>query len=388
MRASSALQRRETVTGISLALASFRLSAEEISKRSKLPVERVRSLMAGENPRLSEVQALSVGLRVPRRVLSGRKRASEADTLGMAFRAMPGLDTRNDVTLERVSAIVEASFRILPFRDAPSPLSIIERPNKPDYGNARQLAYQFRHRFLESDLVSPILNLPRIVGEIPGVILSLLKESRIEGASLSKGNYVFIFVSPRFNARMLFTLAHEVGHVLAGHIDGGAVVAEGASSIGASSKGGQREHFVNAFASCLLMPDEGVIGFLRILREQLKVPIASPLGDIEILYLARFFGVSFEVAAHRCEDLHLLPAGGGSSISQHLRLNHRSPERRAVEVGIPAREDIDFPALSGDLARSLIDKVASGDISAGWASEMLGISITDIVRQNKREPSI
>ena len=89
---------------------------------------------------------------------------------------------------------------------------------------------------------------------------------------------------------------------------------------------------------------------LKKLRELAYRSADANVGDIEISYVARIYGTSFNVAARRCEDLGLLPRGGAASLYDELKQKHESPEKRADAAGVPPRTDMDFPArLSGTL---------------------------------------
>lgn len=116
------------------------------------------------------------------------------------------------------------------------------------------------------------------------------------------------------------------------------------------------------------------------LREALKT--SGSLGDIEILYLSRIFGVSFEVAARRCEDLQLLPNGGARSLYEWLVKEHGSPEKRADGLGLPVRPDIEFANVPSELIDVAIDKIRTGELSIGKASSMLRMTIPQLYDYN------
>jgi Zn-dependent peptidase ImmA (M78 family) len=372
------------VSSVSDALNTLGLTAESIAFRSKLSVDRVRSLLEGAPARLSDIQALSLGLRVPKSFFGPQSQSRrQNDSLRMRFRSAPQVRPGFDLTADRVADFVHAALSLLP----PAPEIPGEPPHleRESYSVARTLAAKFRETYCGGDMVSALTVLPNIVAGLPGIILSLIRESRFEGISVSQGGYTFIFVSPRFSGRMLFTLAHEVGHILAGHVHSEQPLFETASSIGNFGQGKASERFVDAFASCLLLPDEGVLGFLSVTRQQLGIDLAAPLGDIELLLLARFFGVSFDVAARRCEDLELLPRGGGASIGQLIRKNYKSPEKRADELGLPSREYIEFPTVSPALRRAIISGIEGGDVSAGWVSDQFDLSLSELHDLHKQE---
>src|SRR5690606_33826038 len=123
------------------------------------------------------------------------------------------------------------------------------------YAAADRLSKLARILLDSGNLDGPVPNLGTLLGSLDGVIVSRLDHSRYEGISLIAGNYCFIFVSPRFSGRMLFTLGHELGHIIADHKRGSFARFEKTKQIGSFGTSSRTEAFVDAFASCLLMPD-------------------------------------------------------------------------------------------------------------------------------------
>ena len=179
---------------------------------------------------------------------------------------------------------------------------------------------------------------------------------------------------------MLFTLAHELGHLVALRpVPEDRVVLDVASDIERLHPATLRqERFADSFATCLLLPRRGVGIALKQIRALTKAE-GDALGDVELLYLARIFSVSFEVAARRCEDLGLLPPGGAFSLYAAIRRQFGSPERRADSLGLPPRGEIEFPILPPRLLDEAIKRINEGSISIGRASMALNLSIPDIV---------
>jgi Zn-dependent peptidase ImmA (M78 family) len=370
------------VADISQPLLSLGLSAEQIAARTKLSVDRVKSILAGASPKIAELRALSSGLRLPTRYFASKARAALNENLQLQFRSTTKSVGSFNPTVERVAAFVDAALSILPERQDP-PTLVSSQAAEPSPAAARSMAEEMR-QLINADETEPLYDLPLRLDRMPGVVTSVIKESRFEGISISSGNYLFIFVSPRFPARMLFSLAHEAGHAAAGHLRPGQALFEGASAIGNYRKSYLSERFADAFAGHLLIPDEAVVGFVSVTRDQLNIPRHTALGDIEILLLARFFGVSFEVAANRCEGVGLLPQGGGFSIAAHLRQYHKSPEKRAEELGLPNRPALSFPALGSSLAIATNAAIERGDISIGWAADRLGVSVSEILGSHSK----
>lgn len=365
------------------ALRGLKLGAKEIADKTQLPLARVQSILAGESVALSELRAISAGLRLPLHTLAkGRRSTDPSSQLGPLFRDVSRVKDY-DVSVEKVAAFVEAALEILPPRSALPPWLLDLKAGPINYVEADRLAKLCRKSLYADREDEPAVDLPEILGGLDGVVLTRLLFSRYEGVSLIAGNYCFVFVSPRFEGRMLFTLGHELGHILAHHKKGRTALFERPSDIGTFGHGSRGEAFVDAFSSCFLLPDEGVGKALRSFREYYE--ITSPtISDFEILLLARFYGVSFEVAARRCEDLEILPKGLGYALAAKLKKEFGSPENRAAELGVPPRPRVRFPPVSGELAEAISQQITTGRISLGWATDRLGLSIGEVLAAHAR----
>lgn len=358
---------------IAQTLQKMALSAEDIASRSKLSPERVRELMKGGDASVSDLRALSQGLRVPLSIFANNR--AEGSELSTLFRS--NASTRPDLGAENVKTFVESALQVLPPRSEPPEWLSTLACLREDYEEAARLANDFRRLFVPNRPDDPLLDLPQLLVALGGVVLGRLQTSRFEGASVLADGYGFIFISPRFISRMLFTLAHELGHLLAHHASGRAVVLDPARRIGAKRPSSRSEAFVDAFASVLLLPARGVALTLREIRKTLGVK-HDQIGDVELLYLARFYGVSFDVAARRAESLDLLPSGGAASLTEHLIKTSRSPERRAADLGLPDRLSVDFPRVSLNLLEAAVKKIDDGTISTGWVTDRFNCTINDV----------
>jgi Zn-dependent peptidase ImmA (M78 family) len=367
---------------LSKTLRGLGLGADQIALNTRLPLERVQAILRGEDALLAEVRAISTGLRVPLKILAtGRRPGDEGSELGLLFRGTRQERPEFDVTVERVATFVEAALRVLPQRDTISSWLTNFAPGEETYEEAGRLALLFRSLFYTQSLDDPVDNLPEVLNRSGGVVLGKLRFSQYEGVSLIAGNYCFIFVSGRFAGRMLFTLAHELGHVIAHHQKGQTPIFERASSIGNFRRASRSEGFVDAFASNLLLPDRGIARAIQTIRDHYKIT-SSEIGDVEILLVARYFGVSFDVAARRCEELELLPVGGAYSLSEKLKKDFGSAEKRADALGVPSRRPFDFPSVSPNLAAAIATSINCGDVSIGWAADQFGLSLGEILAAN------
>jgi Zn-dependent peptidase ImmA (M78 family) len=182
---------------------------------------------------------------------------------------------------------------------------------------------------------------------------------------------------------MLFTLGHEFGHLIADHQHGPFARFEKTKQIGSFGTSSRTEAFVDTFASCLLIPDTGLGRALVFLQNELGLS-REHLTDRDILLIARFFGVSFDVAGRRMEHLGLLPPGITLRLGDHLRREYKSPEKRADLLGISPREKVEIPDISANLSRALLSALRRGDISVGWASNNFGYSIGEIFSEQAR----
>ncbi len=351
-------------------------SEEKLAAKSGLPVDRIKAILNGEEPSLIDLKKISKALKLSIDFfLSNEKKDSEIKLL---FRK--SFYDSNAIKADRFSHMVANSFSLLSGQHYNySWINSYSSFTENSYENAEKLAQKFRIDFFKSDFYSPLLNLPQIVDEKLNCILYISEFGHeIDGASAIINEVPYIFISPRFEPRMLYTLAHELGHILAHHkTDENFVKFDKHISLRDRKAD---EAFCNAFASSLLLPIEGLAATIQKLRDHFKN--SGSIGDIEILYLSRIYGVSFEVAARRCEDLDLLPVGGANSLYQEIKKTYGSPEKRANEVGIPPRFEITFPQVSSKLINAALEKINKGEMSLGKVSEMLSLPIPVILSKN------
>ncbi|MDE0693488.1 MAG: ImmA/IrrE family metallo-endopeptidase [Gammaproteobacteria bacterium] len=365
------------MTAVARLLDNCALAPDEVAQRSGLDPARVHEILSGARLTMQELRALSSGLKIPLYSFSrGVLATSRSEKIKALYRSGRQHDDFSP-PVERIAEYVTSALRMLPEANHSKAWFCDFHANEMTYAEAHRLATQFRKAFYPDHPDAPVLDLPALLTRHGLAHLSLLSRSRIEGASVTMAGYAFIFLSPRFPGRMLFTLAHELGHVVAEHGEEGTAVFERSSQIGGLGRKRKNELFVDAFASALLMPDRGVGRFLHTIRRTLDISSAS-VGDIELLLLARYYGVSFDVAARRCEDLQLLPKGAAWAMSRQLRKEFGSAEKRAESAGLPARQEVRFPRISPQLLDAVVRSINEGEVSAGWAADRFGFSIGDL----------
>jgi Zn-dependent peptidase ImmA (M78 family)/transcriptional regulator with XRE-family HTH domain len=350
---------------------------EMIEKKTGIRQERLNSIISGlVEPDMGEVRKISKLLKVSTDFLVSNDKYQEINVL---FRQAIS-NERQKQKADIISYMVGNAFTLIGNNPAHNNFFQNFPVLENSFKNARFLAGVFRKSYYKGDFLNPILDLPRLVTEELDCILFVTDLGNdTDGASAIINGVPFIFISPRFEPRMLFTLAHELAHIISHHGSGNfAKIDQHISELGRNKF--KDEAFANAFASELLMPEEAVGSALQSLRRRFQN--TGPIGDIEIIYLSRFYGVSFEVAAKRCEDVNLLPYGGAFSLSEQIKNDYGSAEKRADELGVPERPKIVFPKVSASLIQSAIDKIESGEISIGKASEILSIPIADLLKKN------
>jgi Zn-dependent peptidase ImmA (M78 family) len=356
---------------------------EDVSARSGLTLERLQEFACGADPSLGELRRLSSALQLS--LLDLAPPPIQYARASVLFREPNG--PKRSPTAGLVDTISRRMAYTLELVPSAQPSSLWWREHfsgiEHTWAGAEESARVFRQVFFSGDHSSPLLSLPRIAVEQLQIMVFLVSTSQLDGASAFLNGIPFVFVARRFPARMLFTLAHEIGHLIAHHDHAEFAKIDLLPGDAQERRPrGAAEQFAHSFASCLLLPQQGLALVLRKVREFGKVPSDASVGDIEISYVARIFGVSFEVAARRCEDLKLLPRGAATSLNNELKAKYGSAEKRADALGLPARPEVIFPTIPDALIRSAIDKVRKGEMSLGRASMALGLSIPDLLVAN------
>jgi hypothetical protein len=208
------------------------------------------------------------------------------------------------------------------------------------------------------------------------VLVFSVEQPAIESACAFVGGLPLIIVATDLRFGQLSACARELGHLLA---MGSRLNAVNDAHItprrrlDSSCRQGPPEYFATNFAIELLIPTPGLAVALRRVRELLKVTNRA-LGDIEMLYLARVFGVTFLDVARKCERAHLLPLGGAAVMMRFLDEKFGGPESRANDLGLPDRPGITFPLAPVSLLSTLKSRIAAGEFSLAQVADALGTS--------------
>ncbi|XCP84955.1 ImmA/IrrE family metallo-endopeptidase [Roseburia hominis] len=161
------------------------------------------------------------------------------------------------------------------------------------------------------------------------------------GFTMIKDNDTVIFTNSSSRlSREIFTLAHEIGHVIL-HMDkGSSFIDDNITISGRSVDGNEQE--ANYFAACLLMPADDVERFLDLELVDFK---NNGLSAMDIARIMSEFGVSFDMALNRLENL------GKIRTNERLKLDNERNQKRV-----------------GNLLRSV-----GGNAELNVASESIGI---------------
>ncbi|MGS1019430.1 ImmA/IrrE family metallo-endopeptidase [Burkholderia glumae] len=346
-----------------------------------MTIERLHEVAAGANASLGEVRKIAKALHVP---VSAILAEESAEPIKLLFRHPIGQRTSNLTSSVAVLASQIHDVLIIA-GDLPANTAWLDvfRGMEASSDSAEQFADIFRGTFGHLDDSEPFLGLPSVVESL-GIFVVYARDSSVEGVSAIVDGYAFILVGPRtFRPRMLFTIAHELGHLVAHHANRttGYAMLDLERDVDGLNPPPRRaeEQFADAFAANLILPRRGVLRALSAIR--MKYGASGPLGDVEILSLARFYGVSFEAAARRCEQLELLPPRGARALYQKLVDAFGNPERRADNLGLPARENFEL-ATSPRLLRAAVAQLRSGSLSLGRAAELLNVPASTLFAAN------
>lgn len=366
---------------LDLLVESLGLNTRWVSERTGIPLARLNEISDGATPTRKELAALSDSLGVPPDQIIAPPDAQQAQLLLRSTVKKGSSDSLPFVN--ELSRIME----LLPRIEIGMPAWLTGFQSRMTASEAAKL---FRDRFYSGDQLSPVVSLPGIVDELPDTAV-LVTRSRVDGgAALARGR-ALIFVGARsFGPRMLFTLAHEVGHLVL-HFANGIASAHVDKRIQLSpGKKKSIEWEANLFAMELLMPEEAVIRGSRHILSRSGKEAGEVMGDLEINLLARFFGVSFEAACFRLENLKLLPRAGAVSMVEKIRKTHKSPEKRGDEGNLPERMPTEFPALPRLLLETSAELIQQGKLSVGRAASLMNSTTAEVfqARSKSTAPSL
>lgn len=353
---------------------------KRLSRNLSIAEERLEELRRGHNlPSYTELRQMAKVTHLPVSFLL--KEHTQKDGMSILFRRQIGSVPEN--IIESFNYFLENVIALNPAKDRVENLHERLPAVENTFLNAEKLAYIFRQEYFGGNFNDPLTNLPTILANKLNFIVKVFELGKsADGASAIVDGYTFILISPRFEARMLFTLAHELAHIINHHRDGDFILFDNPYNLNPKADAQKNESFANAFASALLLPEKGMGKVIEKVRALLQLDKTLFISDIEILYLARFYGVSFDVASFRCEMLGLLPPGGAYALSARIKEAHGSAEKRADELNIAPREPLHFPDAPNFILERALELIMAEEYSSGKIAEMLSMPVQSIFQYN------
>lgn len=243
---------------------------------------------------------------------------------------------------------------------------------------ATTLARDVRQLLIAGD-VNPLFELPDKLVDRLGIFVFPIANSRISSGCALFEKTPFIFVSRELGTDQLSECARTLAALILESSRRGLENFAAIERIDSDERPrGPRTYFVDNFASELLVPTRGLGVSLKKLRQLLNVK-RSEVGDAEILYAARIFGVSFSAVARRCERTELLPLGGAAALERFLVENFGGPEQRASELQLPPMPSVPFPSVPTALLTVISQHLAANTVSHADAAADLGIALAELV---------
>lgn len=169
-----------------------------------------------------------------------------------------------------------------------------------------------------------------------------LGESSDLGFTVKKDNDIVIYTNSSSRlSREIFTLAHEIGHVILHLEDANSFIDDSVTINGRNMD--DKEQEANYFAACLLMPSDDIDRFIDF---EIKNFQDKGLSAMDIARIMSEFSVSFDMALNRLESLDVIDS------NQKLRLDNEKTEKRVgnllrsvggnARLNVPSHE-IDIP---------------------------------------------
>lgn len=176
-----------------------------------------------------------------------------------------------------------------------------------------------------------------------------LGENADLGFAAQKDNDIVIFTNSCSRlSREIFTLAHEIGHVIL-HLDHAPSFVDDNMTINGKSIN-EKEQEANYFAACLLMPSEDVDRFIDLEIQDFN---EKGLSAMDIARIMSEFNVSFDMALNRLESLEVIDS------RQKLCLDNEKVERKVGNLlrSVGGNARLNAPSYEIDIPYEYINYV-------------------------------
>lgn len=176
-----------------------------------------------------------------------------------------------------------------------------------------------------------------------------LGENADLGFTVKRDNDIIIFTNSCSRlSRELFTLAHEMGHVILHLEDDNSFIDDHVTISGSSTD--EKEQEANYFAACLLMPSDDVDRFIDLEIQNFH---DKGLSAMDIARIMSEFNVSFDMALNRLESLNIIDP------QQKLCLDNERIEKRVGNLlrSVGGNARLNVPSNEIDIPFEYIDYV-------------------------------
>ncbi|MDX6610949.1 MAG: hypothetical protein QOD75_135 [Blastocatellia bacterium] len=282
-------------------------------------------------------------------MFSNSDRLNQVEAAFDAFRDRSGIARPPEVAQELSRAIALFSLAV-----TQHPMELEKIFPKRVFNAQTSLAVEMALKvrlLLEVGNEDPLFDLSALLLEKFGVpVFQMARLGHVSGGCARLATKSCIFIAKENEIDALFNCSHQLAHLLLFHLYGKEGISLDVSSAGLGAAKPPYEHFADVFALELLMPVRGLGIALKQIRTLLGVKYDG-VGEVELLYLARIFGVSFLAAGKRCERARLLPKGSAAELEKFVTQQFGGPELRGSALDLPPRVPITMTALPklGDL---------------------------------------
>ena len=176
-----------------------------------------------------------------------------------------------------------------------------------------------------------------------------LGENADLGFMTKRDNDIVIFTNSCSRlSREIFTLAHEIGHVILHLNDASSFIDDSITINGRSTD--EKEQEANYFAACLLMPSDDIHRFIDLEIQNFH---ESGLSAMDIARIMSEFNVSFDMALNRIESLDVIDT------DQKTRLDNAKTEMKVGNLlrGVGGNSKLNVASEVIDIPYEYIDYV-------------------------------
>lgn len=340
-----------------------------ISKRTGISVERLQSISHGSSANLSELLALGKYLRIPVDAIGEFDDSTGVADMRLRSSSNPEMFYSSEMRVRLITDFI--------LKEAGSNERNIQIEMKASTENLRSIddtSLVVRSLFHLEEEIGPIRDISKVISDSKLAHVIKLRGFGVDGACVSIDGVNFIFVSAQYAPRMRFTVAHELAHIIFGHCRSRPIIDENIFNDDAGIADDER--LANTFASCLLMPVLGVTRFIAGFKQIFDQKNDS-ISSVEVAYIARFFGASFEAAGNRLEQIRIVDRGVTTSILSEIRKNFESAE--AYMRSLPVKERYDeVPVLSPALKQFVRAKIEDGQYSVSRVANIFGYTVNEV----------